>query len=191
MGSIRTFATDQLIPAIIKDAKAHLIFNERDLHIRTALHLSKYAKGVRAFVLNEPFMRIGQGRGTTNAKPDIVVCDRDGPLAAFELKCHLDSPDTRGPAIEAGILADIANLKKFQQCYDVEYVFAVVLLDFEDREKFERIERVLLSHKEPWMKHRFKLILLNMRRHIRGYSNWSQEWLEIRALTEKRVAIAS
>lgn len=185
MGSIREFVSKKLEPSILRDAKKHLIFNETDLHVRTAHHIQNQfiVRQPGLYLLNEPSMRIGTGRGTISAKPDIVICDGSGPLAAFELKCHLDSADQKVASIAAGIQQDIDVLKKLGDRFEVEYVFAIVLLNITDPDIARDIDRYFASGREPWMKHHFRLHLINLRGRIRSYSEWADRWQEVRGLS--------
>lgn len=184
MGSLRDFVSSKLKPAIIKDTKEYRIFNERDLHVRSAYHIQKkfVGRGYPLFLRNEPSMRIGHGRGTISVKPDIVVYDDKGPLGVFEFKCHLDDADKKLQPIADGISDDIDKLQKFTQRFGhVEYAFAITLTNLAEQDQFKNLERCLKRRHESWMKHRFKLHLINMRSEIRrNYDEWLEQWYEVR-----------
>lgn len=185
MSSLREFVSKEVVPAIIKDAREFRIFNEADLQVRVAHYLRKFVEQEDLYLLNQPAIRIGRGRGVTNAKPDLVICEFNGspnPIAAFELKCFLEDADIKVPNIQSKIWEDIDALKKFGQRFsksESEYVFFIALLDIEDIDKYEKLVREFERYKEPWMKHYLRVHLINMRSEIRrGYDNWANEWFD-------------
>jgi hypothetical protein len=184
MSSIREFVTKKLEPMILKDAKEIRIFNEADLQMRTAHHILRkfIADDTNCILRNQPSMRVGRGRGTISVKPDILICDGKGPLAAFELKCHLDGADQKIPSIMSGIAADIDVLRRLSQRFAVEYVFSIVLLNIADPNAFEELERNFTRAREPWMSHQFRLHLIDFRRTIRSFDEWEKRWQEAKGL---------
>ena len=133
MTSIRDFVSKQLISSLTYDAKNFRIFNEADLQYRAAYHLDRgYVSKFRNFyLLNQPYIRIGKGRGVVSAKPDIVIADVDDePFSAFELKCYLENADKKVSTISEQVWSDIDHLRKFWLRYPrSERVFAIVLVD--------------------------------------------------------------
>lgn len=193
MSSIKEFVAKTLCPALIEDARRHRIFNETDLQTRAAYHLHRgyIEKYTGTYLLNEPHIPIGKGRGTAKAKPDIMLCEfKDGPLpfAAIELKCYLDNADNKLPAIIRCLGEDIENLGKTSQRYQtLENVFSIALLDMQDKEEFEILNRDFQRKIEDWQKHFLKVHLINMRSVIqRGYDTWAEEW-EARRLSSYRI----
>lgn len=186
MASLREFTANTLAPLLIEDARRHRIFNEADLQHRTAYHL--YDRYVRhyenVYLLNQPYLQIGKGRGATSAKPDVVIADENGPFSAFELKCFLEDP--RPTAIMSHVWSDIDQLRKFKQKYPAsEYAFALVLVDVPDIDEFKALDRELRRDRERWMKHYLKRHVLNLycndsfRRRTR-YDAWAEKWLALR-----------
>jgi hypothetical protein len=187
MSSIKEFVSKVLEPEIIKDAKEFRIFNEADLQARVATHLQKkyISEHRNLYLLNQPSIRIGKGRGAERARPDLVVCELNGTpnsstLAAFELKCYLADADVKVPIIQSSIEADIEALRKFRQRFfksGNEYAFIIALLDIEDEEKFKGLDKEFKRNRVEWMKHFLKVHLINMRTEIRrGYDQWADQW---------------
>jgi hypothetical protein len=185
MSSLREFAAKTLVPHLVEDARRHRIFNEADLQSRTAYHL--YDDYVRhydnLYLLNQPFMQIGKGRGVVSAKPDIVVADEKGPFSAFELKCFLE--DARATTIAGYVKSDIDQLRKFKQKYpNSEHTFAVVMVDIPDVDEFKKLHRELNRDSEPWMAHYLRRHVINLycdenyRKRSR-YDSWAEKWLEV------------
>lgn len=186
MASLREFTAKTLVPLVIDDARQHRIFNEADLQQRAAYHL--YDGYVRqynnVYLLNQPFIRIGKGRGASDAKPDIVIADDNGPFAAFELKCFLE--DARLSAILDYVWSDIDQLRKFKQRYpQSDCAFAFVLVDVPDIDEFKALLRELQRDREPWMTHYLRRHIINLycdenlRKRTR-YDAWAEKWLALR-----------
>lgn len=186
MPSLKQFVPNILVPRITEDAREVRILNEADLQYRAAYHLDQWI--VRSFtnvyLLNQPYIRIGKGRGAISAKPDIVVADTEsGPFSAFELKCYLEDGDKKVSTICDNVWADIGQLKKFRQRYpDSEGAFAIVLVDVQDVSAFRALNKELHRHKEPWMAHYLRVYVSNLfcdenfRKRTR-YERWADEWL--------------
>lgn len=188
MSSIKEFVSRVLEPAIVKDAKEFRIFNEADLQACVASHLQrKYINDhPNLYLLNQPSIRIGRGRGAERARPDLVVCDFDdgpNPLAAFELKCYLEDADKKLPDIQSKIWDDISALRKFGQRFSrtgTEHVFIIALLDVTDEGSFRVLDSDFRKNREEWMSHFLKVHLINMRTQIRrGYNQWAEHWLDL------------
>ena len=188
MSSIKEFVSKVLEPEIIKDAKEFRIFNEADLQARVAAHLQKkyINKHRNLYLLNQPSIRIGKGRGTERAKPDLLVCEFDGvlnPVAAFELKCYLEDADVKLPTIQSNIWADIDALRKFGQRFSKtgkEHVFVIALLYVTEEEKFKELDKEFRRNREEWMSHFLKVHLINIRTQIRrNYDQWAAHWLDM------------
>jgi hypothetical protein len=186
MSSLREFAANTLAPLLVEDARQHRIFNEADLQFRAAYHL--YDGYVRRYnnlyLLNQPYLEIGKGRGAASAKPDIVIADEDGPFSALELKCFLYA--ARPTAIASQVWADIDQLRKFKQKYpESEYAFALVLVDAPDVDEFKALHRELHRDREQWMKHYLRRHVINLycdenfRKRTR-YDAWAEKWLRLR-----------
>ena len=196
MSSIKEFVAKTLCPALIEDTRRHRIFNEADHQARTSYHLQKgyVERHEGGYLLHEPHIAIGRGRGTTKAKPDIMMCDfRDGPwpFAAIELKCYLEDTDTKVPTIFKNLSDDIENLKKAGHRFEtLKNVFSIALLDMEDTDQFNTMSREFRRITEDWQKHFLKVHLINMRSEIkRGYDRWADEW-NARLLCEYRSIIS-
>lgn len=186
MSSLREFAAKTLVPLLVEDAREHRIFNEADLQHRAAYHL--YDRYVRRFdnlyLLNQPYLQIGKGRGATSAKPDIVIADEDGPFSAFELKCFLQVSSIT--AVAGHVWSDIDQLRKFKQKYrESEYAFALVLVDVPDVAEFKALHRELHRDREPWMTHYLRRHVVNLycdenyRKRTR-YDARAEKWLKLR-----------
>lgn len=183
MSSIKEFVAKSLCPALVEDARRHRIFNEADLQARASYHLHRgyIEKYTGTYLLNEPYIPIGKGRGTARAKPDIVLCEfKDSPIpfAAIELKCYLDNTDIILPTIIRCLDEDIENLGKTSQRYHtLENVFSIALLDMQDKEEFEFLNRNFQRKTKDWQKHFLKVHLINIRSEIRrNYDAWAEEW---------------
>lgn len=183
--SLREFTAKTLVPALVDDARRHLIFNEADLQHRTSYHL--YRGYVRqydnVYLLNQPTLRIGKGPGATTAKPDIVVADEDGPCSAFELKCFLGEMPVK--TIANYVWDDIDQLRKFKQKYSQsQHACALVVVDVPDVEEFKGLDRELRRDREPWMSHYLQRHIINLycdenyRKRSR-YEDWAEKWLQI------------
>ena len=116
MASLRDYVSNGLVPAITEDARKLRIFNEADLQFRVAYHLERgyVTRTPNLYLLNQPFIRIGTGRGAARAKPDIVIADEHGPLFAFELKCYFENAHQKLSTIVDSVLDDIDQLRKFR-----------------------------------------------------------------------------
>lgn len=189
MSSIREFTSKTLIPLLVEDARRHCIFNEADLQQRTAYHLyDRYIrKCANVRLLNQPYLRIGMGRGSVDAKPDIVLTDDDGhPFCAFELKCFLERRAIS--SIAKHVWGDISQLQRFKRKYgSTEYVFALVMVNLPDVNEFKLLRRELYRDKEPWMSHCLRLHMVNLycdqnlRKRVR-YDEWAARWSLLRSV---------
>lgn len=186
MTSIREFVSKQLISNITDDVRDFRIFNEADLQYRAAYHLDRgYVSKSRDFyLLNQPYVRIGRGRGAAGAKPDIVIADlNDEPFSAFELKCYLEGADEKVSTISAQVWADIDQLRKFQQRYPrSEMAFAIVLVDIPEILAYETLVKDFNRNRESWMTHYLQVHVINiycdenLRKRTR-YEQWADQWL--------------
>lgn len=192
MNSIKRFVPEELIPRIEDDAKQLRILNEADLQYRVAHHLDqRYISSFsNVFLANQPYIRIGKGRSSADAKPDIVLSyTDDGPFCAFELKCYLENGDKKFSTIRDSVWADIGQLKKFKQTYgdDCEATFAIVLIDIEDKDTYKELMKEFQRDREQWMAHCLRVFVINccwdsnFRKRPR-YEQWSDRWLERRRL---------
>lgn len=191
MQSIKQFVPKELIPRITDDAREVRILNEADMQYRAAYHLDQryVSRFTNVFLLNQPYIRIGHGRGVTAAKPDIVLADnQDGPFTAFELKCYLDDGDKKVSTIRDHVWADIDQLKRFKQRYrKSEAAFAIVLVDVQDISAFRELGREFHRVKEPWMAYYLRICVINLfcdenfRKRTR-YEKCAEEWLARRAI---------
>lgn len=186
MASLREFAAKTLVPLLVEDARQYRIFNEADLQFRVAYHLHDgYMRHYsNLYLLNQPYLGIGKGRGSVSAKPDIVIADEEGPFSALELKCFLY--DAHPSSIATKVWADIDQLRKFKQKYpDSEYAFALVLVDVPDIAEFKELHRELHRDREGWMKHYLRRHVINLYcdenfRKRNRYDAWAEKWLKLR-----------
>lgn len=184
MASLRDYVSNGLVPAITEDARKLRIFNEADLQFRVAYHLERgyvaHAPGL--YLLNQPFIRIGAGRGAVRAKPDIVIADEQGPFFAFELKCYFENTHQKLSTIIDSVLDDIDQLRKFKLRFKgSQYGFALVMVDIPDVDAHRTLVSALPPRKEPWMAHFLKVHVVNLycdenHRKRTRYEQWSDDW---------------
>ncbi len=187
MSSAREFVANELVPSLIEDAKELRIFNEADLQYWTAYHIFRdyVRKHPNTYLLNQPYIRIGKGRGATSARPDLVIADsKQGPITAIELKCFLEDADLKFTTIRDKVWEDIEALRKFKQRFDKsEYAFAIIMIDVTDIHLYNNLCKEFDREKESWMKHYLKVHLINMfcdedgRKRTR-YEDWAEGWLD-------------
>lgn len=180
MKSFREFVRDRLVDKLLDDVKERRIFNEADLQYRAACHLDKeYYPNL--YLTNQPLVPIGITRGTSSARPDIVLYDeRCGPRAAFELKCFIKNSNPVASQVVASVWHDVEKLRKFRARYrESQNAFALVLLDV-DLESYKDIQRKFSSsNREPWMNHYFFISVINVLCDESGRKrNWYNQWHE-------------
>jgi hypothetical protein len=185
MQSLKQFVSKELVPRITDDARKFRILYEADLQYRTAYHLDQryVSQFDNVYLLNQPYIRIGHGRGVTNAKPDIVIVDRkEGPFSALELKSYLEDADKKVPTICDNVWKDIKKLERFKHRYrNSEGAFAIVLVDVTDVSAYRALVKELHRVKEPWMAHYLRVEVINLfcdenfRQRTR-YEQWAEEW---------------
>lgn len=183
MASFRETIKNNIIPKLLVDVEQYRIFNEADMQYRAAHHLDK-ACYPELYLTNQPVIPVGQRRGKTNVKPDIVVFHPEkGPVTALELKCFIGNDNPRFSTIVKPVWQDIEKLHDFRRRYEMSSTnaFAIVLVNVEDRELFAEFQKEFRSKREEWMSHYLFIHLVNVYcddngRKRRWYDKWREEW---------------
>jgi hypothetical protein len=182
MKSFREYAREILTEKLVEDVWDHKIFSEADMQYCAAFWLDKEYFSLQYYLRNQPQIPIGKGRGTANAKPDIVIFSpKHGPVVAFELKCFIANPNLGIRQIADKIWEDIDNLYKFKQRYpESENVFAIAMVHL-DKQDFDELRKEFSRDKEEWMKHYLFTHIVNIVCNENGrkrnqYEVWYKEW---------------
>lgn len=179
MKSFRDFVREDLLRKLLDDVKDSRIFNEADLQYRAAYHLDREYYP-RLYLTNQPTISIGRARGTTTAKPDIVIYhDVDGPVTAFELKCFLKHDRAAISLIASHVWRDLEKLRKFKARYQYsKNAFAVVFLNVADGGAFRELRKELTA-REDWMSHYLFIHVVNVFCDDNGRKRpWYDRWQE-------------
>lgn len=182
MISFREIIKNDIVPKLLNDVRDYRIFNEADMQYRAAHHLDKVCYP-DLFLTNQPVIPVGQRRGKTNVKPDIVVFHpKEKPVTAVELKCFIGNDSPRFSTVVDPVWQDIGKLQGFRKRYENSTnAFAVVLVNVEDRELFAGFQKEFSTDREEWMKHYLFIHLVNIYcdengRKRRWYDDWRAEW---------------
>ena len=183
--SFRDFLRDKLVEKLLEDVKEHRIFNEADMQYRTAVHVDKSCYP-DLFLVNQPIIPIGHGRGKYDVKPDIVIFHPEkGPVTAIELKCFLNTEYNLKSIIEY-VWDDIEKLKGFRQRYpNSKNAFAVVFVNVSDTDDYWILDREFRREKEDWMKYYFYPHIINVYCDDNGrkrnwYNKWAADWIGLK-----------
>lgn len=179
MSSLREIVKAEVLPRLLDDVRDCAIFNEADMQACTAKHLARHGDP-NILVRNQPSFPVGQGRGKINAKPDIVVFNKSGPLAAFELKCFLDCSGAGLGALSQRLELDIEKLRRFQARYpSSSNAFSIAIVNLESRQDVEALQ----PDYQRWMSHYMFPYVVNVYcddtgRKRRWYEDWRTRWVE-------------
>ena len=172
-----------IVPKLLEDVQDYRIFNEADMQYRAAHHLDKICYPADLFLTNQPVIPVGQRRGKTKVKPDIVVFDhKEKPVIAVELKCFIGNVRPRFSTVVDPVWRDIGKLREFRKRYkNSTNAFAIVLVNVEDKELFAQFQKEFSTDREEWMKHYLFIHLANIYcdengRKRRWHDDWRDKW---------------